>query len=1118
MSWLLAVGLGTVVAPWVTSGQTNLASFYSFGIADQFGTNPRHSLIEDASGVFYGTTGNDGAYGKGTVFRLNKNGTGYLVLKQFADDGSTGPSSALTLVSNQVLFGICSWGGPLGGGYVFRLNTNGANFALVHDFSASQGGSYPVGELVQGGDGWLYGVTSSGGNHGGGLVYRLNLQNSEYEVVFHFPADTGNPQSALMLASDGRLYGVVPYGGNNGVGAVYQLDRDASNFIVLHHFSADSSEGVNPECRLLEASDGIIYGTAPYGGSSGQGTVFKIAKDDGSFTVLKHFTGNADGAMPGKGLIEGTDGALYGVCSFGGLGFGNVFKLAKTGAPFTVLRNFNAIGGEPAYLTAPLLKANDNVLYGTAPSGGVGSYSGCCGGVVFRISQTGTSYAITRAFSPSGNDGREAMGRLQMSADGFLYGTTKFGGINDHGIVFKVRPNGSGYSVLRGFRNDGTDAKYPEQGVIEGRDGVLYGTTRSGGSTFGGTVFKINKNGTSYTRIRTFAGGTTDGSYPQSGVIEGQDNYLYGSTSTGGSAGHGILYKLSKSGAFYQVLKHFTGVDGSSPAGSLLQASDGALYGSTVAGGNNQLGVVFRLGTNGAGFTVLQHLQGVPATSSFPSAYDTPPNPGPLLEASDGLLYGVNYQGGNGKGAIYRLNKDGSGYETLRTFLGFDFNDGDTPVDGVTEGGDGRLYGMTFQGGNFGAGTLYRLNRNGSGYEILRHFGDPNANSAGHNPRGLAKGLDGALYGMTWSGGRHNFGMIYLLGQPVQFENHPQNLTSTVGESAAFSVSVSGLPIPALQWRRTELPLPGQTNSSLLLQNVGDELAGNYDLVATNYFGAVTSQVAVLTVNHLPVASSQTVETPEDTAISVLLEASDGDSDPLTFVILSDPSHGQLTGTPPNLTYQPATNYHGTDFFTFKVNDGFVDSSNAVVAVIVHQVNDPPIASADALTTASNAPAVFAAAKLALNDSDADGDSLIVATVSTNSGQNGTVVLASGTVTYTPPSNFTGNDTFTYTLVDGQGGTAVGTVLVTVGPGGAAPLNIVLGPIVEGGDFVVRFSGIPGLTYTIEAAFDLAGPWTKLENLTAPVTNQGWGIGVFEFREPTGHHATRLYRTIYPSY
>ena len=171
----------------------------------------------------------------------------------------------------------------------------------------------------------------------------------------------------------------------------------------------------------------------------------------------------------------------------------------------------------------------------------------------------------------------------------------------------------------------------------------------------------------------------------------------------------------------------------------------------------------------------------------------------------------------------------------------------------------------------------------------------------------------------------------------------------------------------------------------------------------------------------------------------------------------------------------------------------------------------------DTITTPTNTPTKFSAAKLAVNDVDLDGYALTVIGVSSSSAQGGTVALASGQVTYTPPVNFAGNDSFTYTISDGHGGTALGTVTATVGSSPVS-LNIVFGPTMVSGNFVVRFAGIPGQTYTIEAASSLAGPWTKVANLAAPTTDQGFGVGVFQFSEPVGGNTTRFYRTVYPAY
>jgi hypothetical protein len=177
-------------------------------------------------------------------------------------------------------------------------------------------------------------------------------------------------------------------------------------------------------------------------------------------------------------------------------------------------------------------------------------------------------------------------------------------------------------------------------------------------------------------------------------------------------------------------------------------------------------------------------------------------------------------------------------------------------------------------------------------------------------------------------------------------------------------------------------------------------------------------------------------------------------------------------------------------------------------------MNRLPVPLNPGLGAITNQAAPFSTVKLA---TDPDGDSMTF-TVSPTSTQGGTVGLAGSTVTYTPPATFSGTDTFTFTANDGRGGITNGTVTVTVRTGTTVSLNIVFGPTIQTGNFVVRFAAIPGRTYTIEWSDNATGPWTKAMNRTAPATDQGFGVGVFEFSEPTGMASSRFYRTVYPSY
>jgi uncharacterized repeat protein (TIGR03803 family) len=193
---------------------------------------------------------------------------------------------------------------------------------------------------------------------------------------------------------------------------------------------------------------------------------------------------------------------------------------------------------------------------------------------------------------------------------------------------------------------------------------------------------------------------------------------------------------------------------GANPTQPLLEASDRVLYGTTSYGGTTNRGVVFRLTKDGSAFTVLKSFGKPAADGECPMS--------PLLEASDGMLYGSTYGGGtsNNAGTIFHLNRDGSGFGVIVAFQGI-ASDGRHPSGGLVEWTDGRLYGTTERGGVNDAGTLFRVQKNGSGYEVLKSLGG----TLGSYPRGgLTQGPDDALYGSTDQGGDRDFGTVFRYG------------------------------------------------------------------------------------------------------------------------------------------------------------------------------------------------------------------------------------------------------------------------------------------------------------------------------------------------------------------
>ena len=197
-----------------------------------------------------------------------------------------------------------------------------------------------------------------------------------------------------------------------------------------------------------------------------------------------------------------------------------------------------------------------------------------------------------------------------------------------------------------------------------------------------------------------------------------------------------------------------------------------------------------------------------------------------------------------------------------------------------------------------------------------------------------------------------------------------------------------------------------------------------------------TVTITVSAVNDIPVATADTASTNEDTSVDITLSATDADGDSLAYLIVAGASHGTVTLSGNTATYTPTANYNGSDSFTFKTNDGTVDSNTATVTITINAVNDAPVATADTSTTSEDTPVTTTVLS---NDSDVDGDTLTVTGVTNPT--NGAAMINSGTtVTYTPDENFNGVDSYTYTISDGNGGTDTATVTITVSPVNDAPV------------------------------------------------------------------------------
>jgi uncharacterized repeat protein (TIGR03803 family) len=370
-----------------------------------------------------------------------------------------------------------------------------------------------------------------------------------------------------------------------------------------------------------------------------------------TFTSLLDFD-DTNGGVPQYGsLVQGTDGNLYGVTSLGGnlelcndYGCGTVFKMTS-GGKLTTLHNFNSKDGFLPY--SKLVQSTDGNFYGTASGGGFSKCGGQGCGTVFKITPQGALTTIYKFCSkPKCTDGWVSIAGLIQATDGNFYGTTVRGGAYDQGTVYKITPAGK-LTTLHSFcvQTNCPDGSKPSAALIQAKDGDFYGTTQFGGGSYDyGTVFKITATGELTTLHRFFCGQNQQcphGFYPFAGLVQATDGDFYGTNIGGGVRSGGTAFKITSAGKL-TTLYSFCGQVGcpnsQQPYGTLIQATDGDLYGTTYYGGNGQqdYGTIFKMTLAGK-LTTLHKFEAVSA-GQYPDAG--------MVQATSGTFYGTTSAGG----------------------------------------------------------------------------------------------------------------------------------------------------------------------------------------------------------------------------------------------------------------------------------------------------------------------------------------------------------------------------------------------------------------------------------------------------------------------------------------
>jgi len=565
--------------------------------------------MQSPAGLFQGQDGRLYGLSRGSsssapqLYRVNTDGSGFESIHTFSSD--EGPGYSIYQGTNERIYGTLT----KDDGSIFSCEPDGSDYKILHIFNMAEGAN-PSGGIYQAPDGFIYGRTTTGADNGLGTVFRLQADGSNFEILTH--SFLGSPSSRPYVDDEGTVYGFTSDGGEYSNGTLFKVAADSEE--ILYSFGAPNLAayytnegvtevddnfvmfamprnltspleitivGITPENTLITHSlpvvtnssgisrpvkgpDGFLYSTTQFGGANLQGLLFRT-KADGSLYSAVHNFSQATGMAPYGEILVGLDGRLYGTCFQGGnANSGVIYAVNNDGSNYTVLHHFSFPTGQIPL--AGLIQGSDGTIYGCAKN-------------VFSINSDGTNYQQLHAFQNTETTG----GELSLVGN-YLYGALTTGGVENKGALFRIKTDGSDYSIVHNF--NGLDGERPYAGIFP-YAGSLFGATSLGGAFGFGTIYKLNALGQEFTKIidlTHFTGGQPSGDLtgkcvPASKPVISIVNGVLTSTASVGNqwyrngivipGANDISYEASSSG-IYTVASNLQGCPGGMSDGQLI--------------------------------------------------------------------------------------------------------------------------------------------------------------------------------------------------------------------------------------------------------------------------------------------------------------------------------------------------------------------------------------------------------------------------------------------------------------------------------------------------------------------------------------------------------------------
>jgi uncharacterized repeat protein (TIGR03803 family) len=691
------------------------------------------------------------------------------------------------------LWGLTSAGGQHRLGVIFKTNTDGTGYEVVKEFKADASGNTPgFSNLTEGPDGLLYGTVPNGGAFNYGVLFQFDPVTQVYTKLVDFNgSDNGRAPRTLTLAPNGSLYGMTTFGGVNDAGILFRYFVGASEVTKILDFDNTISGGL-PYGNITVITDeadpdfGKAYGLTSGGGSFGGGVLFELNTWTDQLSLMYEFT-TATGSQPYAAPTRAMDGKLYGVTKSGGATNNGVFFEYDIQTDIYTVRhhfNLNSTGAGPQGNLVEVFTGGIVKLFGLAPFGnGVGN-----GGTLFEYTfsiiegEMPPTFIKHQDFTFAEGTGLVPYGHLTAAEDGKLYGMASDGGSNSAGTIFRFNPFTSTFSKLVDLTAENGSTPYGSLTLLE--NGKFYGLTRDGGIKNAGVIFEYIAGSETYSKKHEFSYASNGASPSRTALTVMPSGKLYGTTRTGGAYNNGCLFEFDPSTNKYSKKFDFYYLtSGRTPYGALVPGPNGKLYGVTQGGG------AYGLTNTETGGVLFEY---DPSTNVFMKKIDfnwatTGDNPLSLALAPNNKLYGLTNNGGDfSGGTLFEYD-----VETNELIKKHDFktDTGENPNE-LAMDHTGKFYGTTSYGGANEKGVIFQYDFITNTYVKKIDF---SSEETGAVPSGgLTLAPNGKFYGVTLYGGLNNAGALFeydadnnIITKKIDFE------AASTGSYAATTMILS---------------------------------------------------------------------------------------------------------------------------------------------------------------------------------------------------------------------------------------------------------------------------------------------------------------------------------------